>query len=341
MIDLKQIQEHLIYEFSSEQELVNTINEMAHKFTLERDKIGDYVMSDKHVSAYCCFYMSTNIPKLAEVFRYIGLDFKDFSHHDIVDIGSGPGTYTLACLSELPSNFYYCVESSSLMRAQGEKIIQGIYPKSNVQFMENLKGVPKKENLRLGIFGHSANEMSLKKIKQYITQLDLDQILFIEPGTKEYFKTALDVRSYLIEDGFKINYPCPGQKSCPMSEGDWCHQFLKISHTDSVKRLCQLVKKDRSLLPISIQFYQKDEMKNHSKATITRVYKPTKFSIEMDLCQLREDGSNELIKAQQMTRKLKKPQIKKLNNMLAGEKVIFTLNKIIDGIFHRGDLDES
>lgn len=340
MIDLAQIQKHLLYDFRSEQELVNAINEMAHNFTQNRDKIGDYVLTEKMVSAYCCFYLATNLPKLAAVLDYINVDSSYFKEFDIIDIGSGPGTFTLAWLEYLPQNSYFCLEQAALMRQQGEKLVAGLYPKANVVFQSSLK-LAQKTKPRLGIFGHSANEMKTTDVLQYIKQCELDEILFIEPGTKEYYQTAMNTRDELISKGFNIHYPCRANSTCPLTKEDWCHQFLKISHTDDIKRLCQLVKKDRSLLPISIQYYSKKEKKRDESAVITRMYKPTKFSIEMDLCQVDQAGGNQVIKAQQLTRSLKKKQIKELTQKYAGQKITFTSVKSLEQGVERGEFSES
>jgi len=334
------VKQHLLHKFKSDSDLVKAIETISHNFTKDRGLIKNYLDDERLVSAYTCFYLMTNMPKLDAVMSYLNMDYSSFENFEIIDIGSGPGTFIFSFLEKLPENKLIAVETSDVMQAQAKKLKKAFYPKANVDFYSKVHSVPKKEKSRLGVFTHSANEMESREVQSYIEKLELDAVLFIEPGTKEFFKKSLDIRKMLISKEYNILYPCSSNSICPMGEEDWCHQFLKISHEDDVKRLCQLVKKDRSLLPVTIQYYSKRERVLDKIKRVTRTFKPTKFSLEFQVCAVNDEGDNKLLHLQQLTRNLKKAQVKKIGQIYAGQEINFKETKLMEGKV-RGEIDES
>ena len=336
---LQQIMPNLIYQFKSETELINSIQKLSDNFTKDRSKLDEYLTSEKLVSAYTAFYLTTNIPKWDHVIQKLQIAEDDLSELEIVDIGSGPGTYALAQLANNKNQIIYGVESSELMRLQATKLLSNFYPESSVKFFKTVREVPEKKRKRLGVFGHSANEMEVSQVNEIIEKLDLDQVLFIEPGTKSYFEKALEIRKNLINKNFSILYPCPSQASCPMEETqDWCHQFLYIKQNPEIERICQIVKKDRKLLPQIIHYFKKGEDTPRADLKrVIRVYKPTKFGLEMQICH-QQDSENKLFDLQQLFRKKSKVQMKKLQNILAGDEIRFEPVKSLEKNMIRGDI---
>lgn len=336
MIKLNEIENSLLYEFKSEHELVESIKDISFKFTQDRSLIGEYVKSDKLVSAYTCFYMLTNLPKLTKVLDKIKFTNDNLKNYEVVDIGSGPGTFIFSLLKINENLKVYGIEKSEAMIRQSQKIIGDFFPASDVSIFDNIKRIPKKLKKRLGIFGHSANEMNESTVLDMIQRLDLDEILFIEPGTKDFFKKSLNLRTDLIRNGFNIHFPCPSNSKCPMQEGDWCHQYINVKHEASVERLCQLVSKDRRLLPLTIHYYKKEE-KVFSDSKIVRVYKPTKFSIEWQICNLHDD-KNSILDLQILNKTLNKKKIKEVKEFTSGDSIEFEEDKQLSEKKIRGRL---
>lgn len=340
-MNLNELSEQLLYQFQSESDLVKAIEQLSENFTLRREKIEQYLDDPRLVSAYTMFYLSTNIPKLAVVLDYIDKKFIDFTDYEIIDIGSGPGTFVLGFLAQLPHNRYVGIETSALMREQASKLTQHFYPAANVKYIEHPKLVSSKKQKRLGLFSHSANEMEVSAVESYIKQLELDEVLFIEPGTKEFFQKSLQIRKILQQSSFQIAYPCPSQNPCPLKGEDWCHQFINVTLAPDLQRLCQLVKKDRSLLPLTIHYFVNTKLSDQSELKrVIRVYPPSKFAIEMEACQL-EENSNKVYRLQQLTRGLSKQEIKLLSQIKAGQKISFKPIKEIAPFFIRGEVHES
>lgn len=316
---------HLIYKFKSESELVDTILKISERFNFDRDKIDEYVLSEKQVAAYTCFYGATNIAKLQACLDKIGI--KDLSHYELIDIGCGPATFSLAALSLNAEQKIIGLESSKLMRDQAAKLLKGLFPSANANLYESVEKVPRKTDLkRIGLFGHSANEMEEDLIKKIIIKLELDDVLFIEPGTKYFFEKMKTIRTWLVNSDYSINYPCAGGSTCPVPEGDWCHQYIKVSHEHDVERLCQLVKKDRRLMPIILHHYSKGNLEPRTGELVQRVYPPLKFASSMDICQLDQDELK-IIPLEVVYKGLGKSQIKALQKILAGDKIEFEVSK--------------
>lgn len=332
-MNLEYIQQFLLYEFKSESELIKEINLLSENFTSNREEIEKYLKSEKSVSAYVCFYLLTNIPKLNKSFDLMKLDFSFYKDWEIFDIGAGPATFSIALLNHYAGYDIKAIEKSDFMQRQGEKLVSGMYPNSNFEYIAN-DLIGKKSKKRLGIFGHSANEMGTDKALAYIDKLNLDEVILIEPGTKDFFKTFIEIRSALLERSYFISYPCSSQSSCPMKGDDWCHQILDLYHGKDVQRLGQMAKKDRNKSPISMGHFTKEPL-SVNEAMIIRVYPHTKFSLEWQVCY-HKDGQNTIIDLQIPFKGILKSRLKELKAIRAGERVSFEITRHLTDNKFRG-----
>jgi ribosomal protein RSM22 (predicted rRNA methylase) len=89
-------------------------------------------LSDKRlVSAYTAFYLTTNMPKFAAVLEWMPEEWlADLKTSHLIDLGSGPGTFTMAFREWLGKEALGItqIETSALMREQAHKLWQGMYP---------------------------------------------------------------------------------------------------------------------------------------------------------------------------------------------------------------------
>jgi ribosomal protein RSM22 (predicted rRNA methylase) len=315
-MNLSSLMPHLIYQFKSESDLIKAIEEISLKFTRERNKIGDYLKDPRLVSAYTVFYLLTNIPKLEEVLKWMPQEWIDaLKKCDFIDLGAGPGTFSLAWKSLGASGIFHQIELSSLMKEQGKKIWQGLYS-------EDLKQGSRWEwnsnNEKFVLFGHSANEMGVKNAIDYIEKINPDHILFIEPGMKEFFPKMLEIRDYLLKNNWNVLYPCPLALECPLknSSEDWCHQFIQVKQDAEIERISQMARKDRKLLPLTVHAYSKTFKSQNPSERLVRVLPETKFSLEWEVCQ-----DNKLVQDQVMKRDLTKQETRELSEVLAGASI--------------------
>ncbi len=312
---------HLIYTFKSESELVQAIDELSDKFTRNRERITDYLREPRLVAAYTAFYSLTNIPKLHEVLRWMPPAWvEELQRSTLVDLGAGPGTFSLAWRQEGATGPVYQVEHSALMREQAAKLWSAFGDGQLVQGQRWEWNVP---HSKLLLFGHCANEMDVPTAIRYIDAIDPDHVLFIEPGTKEFFGKMLELRAHLLGAGHSVLFPCPLPAACPMQgSDDWCHQFIHVRQDSEVERLTQLARKDRKLLPLTVQAFSRTFRADNSRERVVRVHPETKFGHEWDVCH-----DNQLQRYQLLKRDLTKSESKTLGELRAGAAVVTEIIK--------------
>lgn len=344
-MNLNELKPHLLYQFKSEAELVTAIEKLSKNFTVSRERIRDYGLDNRLVSAYVSFYLTTNFPKWNQVLDKMEISTEYLADFEILDIGAGPGTFILAALENNPEQDIIGIETSQLMRRQGDILLKAFYPNRNIPFYPSGLKVPKAKKKRMGVFGHSANEMDVKYILDLIDKLELSEVIFIEPGTKEFFAKALEVRTTLIDKGFGIEYPCASAANCPMQGIDnWCHQFIYLRQEDDVQRLTQLVRKDRRLLPQTLMHFKNSKVESKTLKRVVRVYKPSKFSLDYEICSIKSSNSDDALEEnylhdlQQLTRGMKKKQIKELNKIYSGDQIQYKIIKELENGLVRGDI---
>jgi ribosomal protein RSM22 (predicted rRNA methylase) len=330
-MNLTDIKPFLLTQFKSEQDLIKSINLLSENFTSKRENIDDYHNDEKMISAYAAFYLTTNFPKFSHCMNYLD-KYKDYlGDAEIIDIGVGPGTFLFAIgeyFNWKMDGTLYGIETSHLMKKQAIKIKEGLYSDKDIEIVSNESLIPPKiENKnRVIIFTHSFNEMGIKRAKEYINNLKPDAILFIEPGTKDLFQSYLSLRSELIEDGFNCHYPCLSNSVCPLEgKDDWCHQYLKITHDKEVERLTQVAKKNRKWMAVTLGLYIKGEVSNFTEndARIIRTFPESKFGFEWDICT----KDNSILEVQTLKRNYSKSDAKDIAKKLAGDKIVFDIDK--------------
>ena len=333
-MNLTDIAPFLIYKFKSEAELVKSIQKLSENFTNSREDIEDYHSNEKLISAYAAFYLTTNFPKFDHCMNYLKDHESLFRDFEIIDIGVGPGTFLFAIgeYFNWELDTIYGIETSHLMKKQAIKIAEGLYADKNLKIVSSSNTIPKKAKKRLLIFTHSFNEMGVQSAKDYIDGLDADAVMFIEPGTKDFFKDYLELRMNLINRGYNCLYPCPSNNECSLKDkDDWCHQYVKITHDLEVSRLTQLASKNRTWQPMTLGLYLKEttdhkKEKVGSKYRIIRTYPETKFSLQWEVCF--PDHSIKFVEI--MKKDYSKKQAKEISKYLSGTEVDFDIVKTMD-----------
>lgn len=326
MIELSQLMPHLLHQFASEADLVKAIGELSTAFTTDRKNISRYLTDPRLVSAYTAFYLTTNIPKLEAVLSWLTPDFRqDVLSSQLVDVGAGPGTFSLAWKLLGGAGEPIMWESSKLMREQAKLLLEGL-THTPARFDSNVGEFEKK----LLLFGHSANEMGEIETWNYIQKAEPERVLFIEPGTPEVFALMLKLRERFIQDGWSIVYPCLNSSACPMGGSDWCHQFIDVRHAPDVERLTQLAHKDRRNLPVIVHFYQRPKIEGRDTniARIVRVHPETKFSFEWDVCR----PENEKLvqeRFQLMFKHVPKTELKTVSSLKSGALCAWETDKMV------------
>lgn len=320
-MQLSKLMPLLLHTFKNEHDLIKAIEELSLKFTQKREQISDYLKDARLTSAYTAFYLTTNMPKLEAVFKWMPEEWtQQLKQSTFIDVGAGPGTFSLAFREWAGGPVKVMqIETSAVMREQAQKIWGGLYPDEKL--------LHKAEGEKVLFFGHSANEMGPEIALRYVKEHDPDHLLFIEPGTKEFFPQMLEIRKVLIKKGYNILFPCPTADECPMkgSQADWCHQFIQVRQESEVERLSQMVKKDRRNLPLTVHAFSKTFKTDNPSSRVVRIFPETKFSYEWESCEL-----NHIEHYQIMKRGLNKNALSLLRETLAGAAIEVELEKEVE-----------
>lgn len=313
---LAEILPHLNYQFKTEHELISAIEELSRNFTTNRQDLSEYLKDERLSAAYTAFYLTTNIPKLQHLFQWLPPEFLELlKEATFLDVGAGPGTFSIAFREWLqrPVKKLIQIETSEVMRQQSRKLWQGLFPGETSLWWERVQTDESPGKLML--FGHSANEMGPEKTLDYIQRSNPEHVIFIEPGTKDFFPQMLTIRQKLLTQGYRVIYPCPNAEECPLrnSNQDWCHQFLQVTQDPEVERLSQMVKKDRRNLPIIFHVYSRTFVGSNPDYRLVRVFPETKFSFEWEVCH-----QNSIERIQVMKRGMSKAEEKAMGQVLAG-----------------------
>lgn len=324
-MEIKDCLPHLLYQFSSEQDMLDAISEISKKFTTDRERISDYLQNDRLVSAYTLYYLLTNIPKFEGILKWLPADFVEtLKTAHFIDVGAGPGTFSIAYKRWAQhSGEVYQIESSPKMREQGRALWDGLF---NSQ--ELIQSTPK--NLpgpSVMFFGHSANEMGVETTLDYIRRINPDHIIFLEPGTKSFFAQMLDIRKSLLQKEWNQVYPCASPAPCPMENSDnWCHQYLHHVHTAELERISQKMGINRRYMAMTVQVFSKNKEFQTAQSKIIQIRPATKFSYEWIICT----DENKLIPVQIMKRGMSKSQQKSMEELCAGELITYQLDKELE-----------
>lgn len=241
-------------------------------------------------------------------------------------MGAGPGTFSLAykMLLEIQGHVeMVAVDSAQIMLDQATKIMNGFFPGDKFTTTRKISSASPSSIL---FFGHSINEMGVERAQDLIMTVDPEYVMWIEPGTSEFFHDLKKLRGNLL-DSYDVIYPCPGNAGCP---SDWCHQVLRTSHDLSVERLSQLVSLDRKILPMAAHVYRRKKTSRVDNGPVTiRYLNETKFSFEYEVCMQNETGENRNVVIEIQKKQLSKSQEKAFKNADVGERISFEVEKIV------------
>ncbi len=275
-MNLAFLKKNLLYQFKNTKELVSSLKKIHEILTSKREDLDKYLDNDKLVSAYTYFYSYTNSSKLPRILERVELDKRI---ENLVDIGCGPGTYTIEFAREIESlNSVHGVDISEIMLKQARRLNTD----SRVSFMSPLHKKKLKNNLLF--FGHSLNEMSIETIEDYVNFYEPIQIIAVMPGTSFCFDKIIQVREKLLNQGFGVSYPCPSNHSCPIKGSkDWCHQYIVLNHEQEIKSIMTDLGVDRRNNPAIIFSFNKG-LSDHTEPIVIRNYPIRKYGYEFEVC---------------------------------------------------------
>jgi SAM-dependent methyltransferase len=327
----------------SETQLLDELRALQMAFTQNREGrlFKEYMLDPKKVSAYASFYLPTNMPKFHGLWSNIKTeDQETIRALNFVDIGSGPGTYSLAFLQQYNQDYagvIRLIDHSPLMLEQARKILLHFYPNVQVQCYESVFAYLKQNFDPAGecvFFGHSLNEMDLRH-RQEIFKRKPRAVLWIEPGTPQVFHDVIQHRGELLSSGYECLYPCLSGSACPamkLGEAQWCHQSTWSNVPPELHRVAQILELNRHHLPMLSHAYLNNDNHRHEpktldlEARVVRKRKETKHSFEWEVCAFM-DGRLEWVELSIPKKTMSKDDCKNMEKIDLGKRCRFEIIK--------------
>ncbi len=343
-IALSEVKPYLLTPKLDDRKLASILEKIKVMYTIDRKGLPSKKWSRDEVSAYAAFYLTTNAAKFEWTMEQLSEEVRsELSQCDVVDFGTGPGTYLVAF------NRYFKdaqgsmigIDKEELMLDQAHELVKGLFPKGKFQFTDQLpsRGASRK---RLLIFGNSCNELSTNEINDVIEKINADFVLFIEPGTPVVYDQIMELRASFKKKGFSSLYPCPSlELDCPVKkrvdEGkeDWCHQVWRGTHDPGVERLGQLAKIDRKAMPMIIHLYSREVIDNNKvEARFIRYINESKYAFTWEVCLL-EENTLKVCQFEIMKKSLNKADQKQFKKLSVGQNFTFEILKKVSDEHYR------
>ncbi len=303
MVTYQNIKRHLLIQGLQDRKVAHLLEGIKELYTARREGLPSKEWSAEEVSAYASFYLPTNMAKFSFVMDQLPKEIREeLSHCQIIDFGTGPGTYLVAYLDYFGGSdcgHLYGIDISESMIQQASQLLGGLFPdlKTKMHF-EGEVGNYSHALGRFLIFGNSLNEMNSDEVFKIIKKVDPTHLLFLEPGVPTVFDEMMKVRDLLKGEGYSCHYPCPSMDPCPilatseeLGEDDWCHQVWRGTHEPEVEHLGQLARIDRKAMAFIGHFYTKGSSVQPQESTrFIRFLNETKHSFDWQVCRKCEEG---------------------------------------------------
>lgn len=215
----------------------------------ERGVRMDYLRDRALMAAYLLYYLPVNYLKALYALNSSHIETND--EIDILDIGSGPGTCSLAAVEFFRGKRVNITAIDETTEALD--ILKAVVDKfSDAKATIETHGIDVSKLGTLGLkkkhdvifFSNILNELEEKKahiVRKAASDLmkPNGRIIIIEPALKETTRSVMQLRDELAYE-FDIIAPCIGSpKECPMlkdSERHWCHMYLDWKRPELIEK---------------------------------------------------------------------------------------------------------
>lgn len=288
--------------------------ELSKRFTSERSRLrGDYLSDPKCRSGYLLYFLPINFTKATALFRLFPEQFWQGSSLRFLDLGSGPGTGSLAFLTEAAGRLpkaaleFHLVDRNKRILQDGKHLLESWHrtltsPASLKIHLEKnpLHRVQAKGQYHVILLHHVLNEWKgldtpgrATALLQWVHHhLQPGGILaLVEPALKRPGRDLMALRDALLTDSeLKVLAPCLHEHPCPMlsgTKGDWCHFYVDWEEPQFMKSLDQILGNQNRFLKMSYVILQKHGPEHRRKDTQFRVVSnrmATRGKTEVILC---------------------------------------------------------
>ena len=252
--------------------LARTAKELSLAFTSERAaREADYMSHPDKLSAYVAAFMLPGAVKVMHCLEQVGAQGDDIS---VLDIGSGPGTASLAT-----SAFFSTRQPETRVRIaamertrpaleKAHELFRKIAPPHH-SFESAVLDITKqplgkalaKRRFDIVIAANVLNELPEDQVLKISADLIQDflkedgSFIIIDPALRETARPLMALRDRLVAEGAaQVAAPCLHQKACPMlaaNDRDWCHFYIEWERPEYLVKLDELSGMDHRHLKMS------------------------------------------------------------------------------------------
>lgn len=274
----------------SHERIVRGIAELSRRFNKERGSLNQTYLDDRVLStAYLQYFLPVNLAKIQVLLTELPAP-KPVEGLSVLDIGSGPGTGTLAVLDWwYQRRWPYAVSVIAVDRSMGalrqaQQLWDGYCRVAGVQnaYLQTDEGnleqrawseqVKKKAPFDLIIFANSLNEVHTEAHDPIIARTALLEealsllaphgtMMIVEPALRKTSRALHQVRDRLLQEKCCTVYsPCLHERNCPAlaKPDDWCHEERAWELPASIQEIDDKVGFIKDALKFSYLLLRKD-----------------------------------------------------------------------------------
>ena len=205
------------------------------------------IRSREEAMAYVLARMPATYAAVTRVLTELQRVLPDFAPRNVLDMGAGPGTATLAVSQTYDLMSYYLVEPNPYLRGIGQDMVAPFWgiPSQTEWLPSRVEDVVLRKDAQfdLVVASYVFNEVPEHSVVRHVESLwssCAGVLVLLEPGTPQGAGVIGRIRSAAMSwEGAHILAPCPHADQCPLHENDsaWCHFSVRTSRTKLHKTL--------------------------------------------------------------------------------------------------------
>ena len=183
---------------------------------------------------YVAMRMPATFGSAYDVFKHIFDIYKE-DINTVTDLGAGPGSASIALSYLKDIKEIHLLEFDEYMLEVGKEIVDSSDIKDIAKYHKfdiTKDDISFKSDLVMSSYLlNELNDVDRKVAIKKMWDATNKMMVIIEPGTPKGYQIIKEVRDHVINEKGYIIAPCSNMDNCPISSGDWCHFYTRISRS--------------------------------------------------------------------------------------------------------------